>query len=211
MSKPDYHSIIKHYENCLDKYGVSCKGMDWPNENDLRKRFDVMLAVVENGAKQPLSILDLGCGAGFFLDYLKTSVNHKDFNYSGIDISNKMISAATARHPESAFEKRDILEDPLPLESIDYIIMNGVLTEKVSLSYDEMEIYAKLLIKAAYGTSRLGIAFNVMSSHVDWSRDDLFHWPVDTAIDSEGNVYVVDAGNHRIQKFAPNPNYKSDN
>ena len=27
--------------------------------------------------------------------------------------------------------------------------------------------------------ARVGIAFNVMSKHVDWERDDLFHLPFD--------------------------------
>jgi len=26
----------------------------------------------------------------------------------------------------------------------------------------------------------MGVAFNVMSKHVDWERDDLFHLPFDT-------------------------------
>ena len=30
-----------------------------------------------------------------------------------------------------------------------------------------------------YPLARRGIAFNVMSKHVDWERDDLFHLPFD--------------------------------
>lgn len=31
----------------------------------------------------------------------------------------------------------------------------------------------------------------------------LFHMPTDIALDSSNNIYVVDSGNHRIQKFGP--------
>ena len=31
----------------------------------------------------------------------------------------------------------------------------------------------------------------------------LFHMPADIALDSSNNIYVVDSGNHRIQKFGP--------
>ncbi len=35
----------------------------------------------------------------------------------------------------------------------------------------------------------------------------LFYLPVDIAKDREGNLYVLDSGNHRIQKFDPNGGY----
>jgi len=41
--------------------------------------------------------------------------------------------------------------------------------------------------------------------------DGEFSVPKGIALDREGNVYVADCGNHRIQKFAPNPQYKANN
>ena len=35
-----------------------------------------------------------------------------------------------------------------------------------------------------------------------------FKNPSDIAIDNEGNIYVTDYGNHRVQKFKPNPEFK---
>ena len=34
-----------------------------------------------------------------------------------------------------------------------------------------------------------------------------FHIPSDIAKDDKGNIYILDAGNHRIQKFGPDGNY----
>jgi len=34
-----------------------------------------------------------------------------------------------------------------------------------------------------------------------------FHIPSDIATDEQGNIYILDAGNHRIQKFGPDGNY----
>ncbi len=34
-----------------------------------------------------------------------------------------------------------------------------------------------------------------------------FHIPSDIAKDGQGNIYILDAGNHRIQKFGPDGNY----
>ena len=62
----------------------------------------------------------------------------------------------------------------------DYIILNGVFTQKRDLTFDEMLVYFKSLIKIVFSKTRIGIAFNVMSKQVDWERDDLFHLPMDT-------------------------------
>ena len=34
-----------------------------------------------------------------------------------------------------------------------------------------------------------------------------FHIPSDIVIDEQGNIYILDSGNHRIQKFDPEGNY----
>ena len=64
--------------------------------------------------------------------------------------------------------------------SCDYIVMNGVFTEKRGLTFDEMLAYFERTLSAVFAKAKMGIAFNVMSKHVDWERDDLFHLPFDT-------------------------------
>ena len=180
---PYYYKIVKHYEACLDKFGESPKGMDWPDEKDLIKRFNIMLCVIRGGLSGRVSLLDLGCGIGLLVDYLKDRGLLEKIQYLGIDISEKMVEVARKRHPDCLFEVRDILRDPLPEKSVDYVVMNGVLTEKVSVTYEQMVKYSCSLIKSAYDACIYGMAFNVMSTHVDWTRDDLFHWPLDEAVD----------------------------
>ena len=63
--------------------------------------------------------------------------------------------------------------------SFDYIIMNGVFTEKNTLSFDEMFSYFQKVILRVFPKAKIGLAFNVMSKHVDWEREDLFHLPFD--------------------------------
>jgi hypothetical protein len=42
-----------------------------------------------------------------------------------------------------------------------------------------MQRYMERLLKRVFPSARVGMAFNVMSKHVDWERDDLFHVPYD--------------------------------
>jgi hypothetical protein len=78
---------------------------------------------------------------------------------------------------------RDIITEPLQERSFDVVAINGVLTAKWTLSQLEMENFAKRLLAAAWRTSSVAMSFNAMSSHVDWCRDDLFHWPIDAAVE----------------------------
>lgn len=182
MREPSYYQILRHYEKCFDQYGASYRGMDWPSENDLYKRFKVMLDLVRPDSSDSVSILDLGCGVGLLLDFIKTRGLVDAFKYWGIDLSTKMVAEAQERHPNKQFEVRDILKEPLSEQCVDYVIMNGLLTEKISLSQRAMEMFACDILKAAFISCRRGIAFNVMSTHVDWTRPDLFHWPLDQAV-----------------------------
>ena len=40
--------------------------------------------------------------------------------------------------------------------------------------------YFKQLSTRVFKYAAVGMAFNVMSKHVDWEREDLFHLPFDT-------------------------------
>lgn len=177
-----YDKIYKHYESTLKKYGPTSKGMDWPNEKDAEKRFLVMMRLIDFKSKDKIKLLDLGCGVGLLVDYLKANKLYDKIEYVGMDISANMISEAKKRCVDDRFECRDIIKNPIPKDSYDYIIMNGVMTEKLSLSQHEMISFAEKIIKTAYESCKKGITFNVMSSHVDTKREDLFHYPLDQLV-----------------------------
>jgi SAM-dependent methyltransferase len=170
--------LAGHYERCFLEHGRTPKGVDWPNAEDLATRFEVMLGVVRQPG-QGVSLLDLGCGPGLLVDHLERTCRRPDFDYAGIDLSEPMLASARAAWPGLRFERRDILADPLPERSFDYVILNGVLTERVSARREEMVAFAVELLEAAFSAARVGIAFNVMSKLVDWEREDLFHWGFD--------------------------------
>lgn len=174
---PKYLSIIKHYENCFDKYGDTYKGVDWPRPKDVTKRYSVMLGILRNNSKKT-TVLDFGCGTARLYQYIKRK-RLKNISYSGLDISEKYISYVRRKYPNVEFFCFDVLNSDVALPSYDYIILNGVFTEKLTLSYPEMLSYFKNMITKVFQFCNYGIAFNVMSKHVDWERKDLFHLPFD--------------------------------
>jgi SAM-dependent methyltransferase len=170
--------ITEHYEKCLRQHGATPAGVDWPSGADLAARFGVMLELLAEAGERP-ELLDVGCGSGLMLDYLAATGALHRVAYRGIDLSEDMIRMAQSRWPENAFSCRDIVAEPLADQSADVVIMNGVLTERISLGVETMTKMAQSLVAAAYRIARVGIAFNVMNAHVDWQRNDLFHWPFD--------------------------------
>ena len=179
-----YSQLVDHYEDCLARHGDSHRGVDWPNQQDAATRYQVMLDVIRP-SDETISLLDFGCGAAHLCEYIqqqKLSRQQKlsGIEYAGLDLSSQFITLAQSKFPACRFYQADILAaDEAALPSFDYIILNGVLTEKLAMSFDEMWDYTQRLLRAVFAKARCGIAFNVMSKHVDWERDDLFHLPLD--------------------------------
>jgi SAM-dependent methyltransferase len=183
MESKKYINIIKHYEGCLDKYGDSNKGVDWPIPEDASVRYQIMLELIKE--KETVHLLDFGCGAAHLYEYMvKHKKKYEHIDYSGSDISSKFIKLCQNKYPELEFLCFDILDDSSSQpNNFDYAILNGVFTEKQNLSFDEMWDYCKKVLSKIFEKIDKGIAFNVMSKAVDWEREDLFHLPTDLLID----------------------------
>jgi SAM-dependent methyltransferase len=177
-----YLKIVQHYENCLERHGDTHLGVDWPNVTDLVRRYEVMLGVIKN-KNRVNRVLDFGCGLGGLVEHINER-NFKFIDYLGLDISNKYIEICKRKYPTLDFECIDILEETaIPFTNIDYIVMNGVFTEKRELSYEEMFQYFKDVLVKIFPHCNSGVAFNLMSKHVDWERSDLFHVGFDELIE----------------------------
>ena len=133
---------------------------------------DIIKLNEENG--NIVSLLDFGCGTSHLLEYIKKNKVEKIL-YSGLDISQKFIDVAKKKYPNNSFYCIDILDLGVEIKSFDYIVMNGVFTEKRELTFDEMWEYFTKMITIIYEKCNKGFAFNVISKNVDWERDDLFH------------------------------------
>lgn len=184
MSKKYLDTIVKHYEDCLEKHGDNHLGVDWPKLEDVQKRYKVMLDIIrvaEDDSKK-INLLDFGCGAAHLLEYIQEK-HFENINYSGLDVSDKFVSLSKKKFPGISFYQLDILDEKTELPFFDYIIMNGVFTEKRELNFEEMWSYFCKMLTRVFSYTNKGVAFNVMSKAVDWEREDLFHVPTDMLID----------------------------
>jgi SAM-dependent methyltransferase len=177
---PPYQRIVDHCEACLARHGDSHLGVDWPNAEDARVRYGVMLDLVTPGGPgETFRLLDFGCGASHLYEYLRAT-GRKDIEYVGLDLSEAFLNLSRSKFPGNQYLRLDVINtgtDELP--GFDYAVMNGVFTERVDLTFDEMFAFLRAAVSAVFAKVRVGLAFNVMSKHVDWEREDLFHLPYD--------------------------------
>ena len=121
--------LAREYDARLRAFGDTAQGAHWPNEEDRRTRYDVMLDVIEAGAPRPARIVDLGCGSGGLLDYIKAS-GRSGLDYLGVDASEVALSYAREKHPRAAFEHFDIGAPSRDYGRLagDYLVANGLFT-----------------------------------------------------------------------------------
>jgi hypothetical protein len=174
MMSKNYTHIVEHYEKCFFQHGDNHRGVDWPNQADLDTRFRVASEVMKGNPKKNISLLDFGCGNGLFIDYLDQHQLLRHIGYTGLDLSQVFIACCERKYPHLSFICTDVMKTP-EIGFYDYIILNGVLTEKCSLAFEVMWDYAQKLLVTLFQQCHIGMAFNVMSANVDWKREDLFH------------------------------------
>jgi SAM-dependent methyltransferase len=176
VGEKPYLRIVSHYESCLDEHGDTHLGVDWPMAADVPVRHRVMLDIILEPSSE-VSVLDLGCGASGLYEYI---LEHDlRIAYTGVDISPKFVELSRSKFSGNTYHCLDILDDDARLPVFDYVVMNGVFTEKLDLTFEAMLEYVLAVVTKAFAHAEVGIAFNVMSAHVDWERDDLFHLPFD--------------------------------
>lgn len=171
-----YQSIIRHYEDCLAQHGDSHRGVDWPNAEDAAKRYRVMLELIRPSPEEQ-TLLDFGCGASHLYQYMLDQ-QIRGLKYAGLDASQAFCDLSRKKYPQNDYFCVDVLAEPDRLNEYDYVVMNGVFTEKRDLSFDDMYDYLRRMLSTVFAKTRRGMAFNVMSKQVDWERDDLFHMPI---------------------------------
>ena len=165
--------IKKIFENDLNLYGNSLKGVGWKNPKDAKKRYEVMYKLFSNDKSQK-KILDFGCGLSHFYSFLKEK-KVKKFEYIGMDISEKMISLSKKKFPKNNYICEDIIANSRSIPRVDYIIINGLFTQKGHYSKKKMLLFIKQIISYLYKKTNKAIAFNFMSPYVDWKNDKNFY------------------------------------
>lgn len=127
-----------------------------------------MVILTEIADLRLAKVLDFGCGTGYLLDVLRRQGFSGE--YVGYDLVAEALDVAQAKHPDARFELRDILRDGMT-ERFDYILLNGVFNNAMSDNWSFMTTTLQALFAQVDG----GLAFNALSTYVDYLDDGLFY------------------------------------
>lgn len=151
-----------HYKILLEKYGDSAESAQYSSRESQERRFKVLSQIADLNGKK---ILDFGCGTGHLATYLK-KIGYK-FEYTGVDIVEEFFEVARQKNPGSIFTDLNSIED----ERYDYVFVSGVFNNKRS---NNRRFYQDSLVKL-FGMCTKGIAFNMMSTYVNYRDPGLFY------------------------------------
>ena len=154
-------------------HGPSPAGVDWGTDGTKALlRYDRMLQVAGCTPSNKPSFLDVGCGYGAL--YAHAISEDIDLRYTGIDVAANMIEWAAANLPTGLFIHGDVLDVELH-EPFDYVVCNGILTQKLEVSGLEMDAFASRMIRRLFSLCTIGVAFNVMTTKVNHFSNNLYY------------------------------------
>jgi SAM-dependent methyltransferase len=162
----DIAFLEQHYSQLLQECKDTPQGVQWGDRQTQERRMEILTQV---GDVSSAKILDFGCGTGHLLTFLQNRLEFRG-EYIGYDISSEMIATAQKKFPRIKFEQIDILAEGIP-EDFDYILINGTFNNLVRDNWGLMST----LLKHLFAQTRYALAFNALSTYVDYYDDKLFY------------------------------------
>lgn len=150
-----------YYTSKILRFGNTPQGVDWNSVESQTLRFQQLCKVID--AQNEFSLNDLGCGYGAFVDFLNT--NSQKFSYVGIDISEEMIKSARIRY-NGCFHAR-FIHSNVPDQMADFGIASGIFNVRLQQTEIQWEKHILDTLDILNSTSRLGFAFNCLTTYSD--------------------------------------------
>ena len=163
--------IAKYYTTKITEHGETFRGVDWNSEEGQILRFEQLCKIVDTA--NHFSINDLGCGYGALFDFLVNK--HEGPSYLGVDVSEGMIRAAERRYLDQP-QARFVLSGE-PNQVADFGVASGIFNVRLGRSDEEWQSYLEATLEVLDRTSRVGFAFNCLTSYSDKDkmRDYLYY------------------------------------
>lgn len=166
--------VEHYYSSRIRNHGATPEGVDWNGSVSQQLRFEQLLKLVpEHERREGFSLIDVGCGYGALLTWLREHQFAVD--YHGYDLSQEMIEAAQRQHGSDASTRFEVAD--APSRQADYLVASGIFNVCQQSPRDAWEQYIAGVLQQMDASSRKGFAFNCLTSYSDAThmRDYLYY------------------------------------
>jgi SAM-dependent methyltransferase len=163
--------VAAYYASKLAAHGSTPQGVDWNGTESHEIRHRQFLRLLDGSPDA--SVIDLGCGFGDFLRFLRAQ-GHRG-RFIGYDIAPSMIAQARLLHGESDDQQWQVGAEPV--DAADFAIASGIFNVKGDVPSERLTSYVHRTIDILAQAGRRGFAFNVLSlsSDPDRRRPNLYY------------------------------------
>lgn len=160
--------LKQHYKELFNKHGISPQSVQYTDKATQFKRFEILFQI-DPGMS---SVTDFGCGLGDLYVYLKKSTGYTG-KYLGLDFVPEFVNVcnkAFANDDQAEFKVFDIKTDELQVIN-EYLLLSGVFNNKTG----DNDVFMRDTIRKMFTYASKGVAFNSMSTYVDYHDEHLFY------------------------------------
>jgi SAM-dependent methyltransferase len=156
--------VALYYASKLAVHGPTPLGVDWNGIDSHEQRHRQFLRLL--AGSPDASVIDLGCGFGDFLRFVRASGHRGGF--VGYDIAQSMIEKARELHGEGDDRKWRVGAEPA--DAADFAIASGIFNVKGDVPNETWTHYVHDTIDILARAGRRGFGFNVLSLSSDPDR-----------------------------------------
>jgi hypothetical protein len=161
------------YTANLAEHGTTSASVGWPDADAQLLRFDKLAYVIEVLAPQDeITVNDWGCGYGAMFRYLDERPDVRLGGYAGYDISADMLDAAQTYVDDA---RARWIQNAHVTEAADFTFVSGTFNVRMDAGDEAWRSYIEKTLLELAARSQRGLAFNLLTTYVDWRKDDLFY------------------------------------
>lgn len=172
--KAYYNDIVNYYDDKVQRFGTGPYAVDWNSIEVQEIRFRQLAKVLPHKDNEEFTLCDFGCGLGAFSDYVKKE--HSNYQYTGIDISSKMIDSARMEHEGKDYIAEFVCAHEITNE-YDYVIESGIFNVRKDVPNEQWLNYITDTLDMFNRHAKKGFAFNCLTKYSDqeYMRDYLYY------------------------------------
>ena len=159
LSKSE-REIAATFNSRFEAYGPTPEASLWFNKSRQLARFSKLTeAIVSRVSNNEVTIGDVGCGYGAFLDYLAKHNSEIRFKYYGYDIADRVIAycSKNLQTANATFWHRS-----RPTRKADFHVMSGTYNYTPNMGVGSWRSYMRDEIKYIFSATNKCIVFNLM-------------------------------------------------